>query len=180
MPNHISSSSVIGGSGYVVIMRVLKQLLIVLAVSNFATAAAESSYFEVRIDAVNAFSQPNLATPGLPLLGIQLGFDFDSSSGGFGTRISANYMVLLSTRVAVDVYRRLPLDAEGRNVYLGLGGALFNDFFNAASASDLHALFGLVLPLTPTIHLTLEVVPGVVIAGQRGIGCCAPPPPSEE
>jgi hypothetical protein len=125
-----------------------KLLRIVLACCIFSSphiAHAEGAYFGVGGQLVSFVPVPE----------IQVGYDFDSASSGFGVKVSLASLLLLN-QVDVDGYYRFERNDTGANMYVGAGGG--GRLILAIGADggvfttwNVHGLLGVMNPIAPKL-----------------------------
>jgi hypothetical protein len=129
-------------------------LLIFFAISS-PKALADQAYFGVGF------------YPFFP--GIQIAYDFDLNSSGFGVRGAVASMLIISG-FSLDAYYRVPLSTDGLNTYLGagVGGDLILSLGVGAFARwNVHGLIGLAGPVNSQAHWFVEVPLGVAFSEAR-------------
>lgn len=153
-------------------MKFLRAAVITLLLAS-SSASAASFYFGVRLDVPIAFEQVGQTTNTIvaPMIGVQAGLDFDSSSNGFGLRFAVSSQLVTGFRGAVDGYVRFPIQPEFSS-YVGAGATVWA---GPVLLANVHALAGLEYQVSPGIGLFAELSPGYALGYGRN-GCYGAPP----
>ena len=156
-------------------MKTFSRLLAVWLLVASSSAQAFSPYLGLQLNLPGLFG--NYGGPGVPLFGVRIGVDFEAPNSGFGARISAsNLLLILAIRVDAGAYYRIPLEANGGNLYLGGGVALWGPLFVGGGWADAHGLVGYEAPVLPGLTGYVEVAPGIVFQGGRYVYAGPPDP----
>jgi hypothetical protein len=127
-------------------------LIALLAISSHQQVLAGDAYFGIG----------SFGFAYVPLPAIQIGYDFDSRSSGFGVRGAVMPFILLD-QILIDAYYRVPLNEDGFNAYVGAGvGGLYLNLFGLTSIGLVyaHGLLGLAGNIDSDHTWFLEFTPG--------------------
>jgi hypothetical protein len=130
--------------------RIASILPLALVIVVFSSPAKAEAYFGARLEVLLI----------VPILGVQLGYDFEDFRGGrFGVRATLESLVGLLNRGTVDATFRFSNSSALSAGYLGVGlGVTLTTATNSSRplASEYHALFGYEFVLTPATGLYVE------------------------
>jgi hypothetical protein len=131
-------------------MPLLKILRVAAFLALFSSPVKADAYFGARLELL-------LITP---VIGVQLGYDFDEIGGDrFGVRASVESLVGLLNRGTLEATFRFSKQPETSAGYVGVGlGATLSTKSDASSPllPEFHALFGYEFVLAPATGLFIE------------------------
>jgi hypothetical protein len=145
------------------------QTIFALIALGCSSAAAEEFTVAIGLHSFNV-ADPNIRSPSSIAgfgMAIMPTFDFETRSSGPGVRAVIQFDPLLVIGTGVDAYYRIPLDAQGMNLYFGAGGTFTLGILPFVNFLEVHGLIGLDVPMDDRNSFFIEVNPGVIVSGSE-------------
>jgi hypothetical protein len=145
------------------------QTIFALIAMTCSSAAAEEFTVAIGFHSFN-IADPNIRSPSSIVgfgFAIMPTFDLETRSSGPGVRAAIQIDPLLALGIGVDGYYRIPIDAQGTNIYLGAGGIFTIGIFPFINMLEVHGLIGINFPTDDLTSFFIEINPGVIVSGSE-------------